>query len=150
MRAEQESVMSSIDIIKEIAPALARRRIVRGFRWLMEHESTFPVSMWLSNPRVYVPRARALHEEHMLVTAFSNTFSRRPWRSFERIVADFGLTEQFLIAHAFARDEIIDESILDFCWREGLFVFHLERDLSPTPSALTPEVRRMLHRTLTH
>ena len=142
--------MSSIDIIKEIAPALARRRIVRGFRWLMGRESTFPVSFWLSNPRIYVPRAGALHGEHMLVTAFSNTFSRRPRRSFEELVVDLGLSEQFLIAHAFARDEIIDESILDFCWREGLFVFHLERDHAPRRSALTPDVRRMIARTLTH
>lgn len=141
--------MPAIDIVKEIAPAVARRRVRRGFRWLMQREQTFPVSMWLWNPHIYIPKDELAREhDHLLCLVFCNNsfVTSRMQRTFHEIIAEHRLSEQFLIAHGFARDEVIDECMLDFCWREGLFYLHLERDASCTPSALSPDLRRALTR----
>ncbi|HEY4501862.1 MAG TPA: hypothetical protein VJJ20_02250 [Candidatus Paceibacterota bacterium] len=129
--------MSAEDLIKEIAPAVARRRIYRGVIWMLKKTCQYYLpQLWLANLKEYVPKdTTALGREHLLQVVFGKhsigqAFSH--WRKvrivgkvrLQHVIEEFELTDQFLIAHGFRPDPIITADMLNYLWYEAVF----ERD----------------------
>ena len=129
--------MSAEDLIKEIAPAVARRRIYRGVIWMFKKTRQYYLpELWLANLKEYVPKDSAESERgHVLSVIFGKqslgqTFSH--WRKvrivgkvrLQHVLEEFELTDQFLIAHGFRHDAIVTADMLNYLWYEAVF----ERD----------------------
>jgi hypothetical protein len=133
--------MSAEDIIREIAPGVARRRVRRGYLWLLQKTGGFHVPLGAHNPHTFVPQDQGERQtEHVVARAFTNA-SEDVWRRKENewrvrewlsirihgrvlyrdVVHKFLLSPQFLLAHGFEPDHIITASMLNFVWHEALW-----------------------------